>query len=85
MSVETLPETPPDRSETEPARVAPRHALAFRWDKFSLATLGLLTIILLGLLAPLIAPHDPNATNLLQRSLPPGWYDAGTWVHPFGT
>ena len=69
----------------EPVRPAQRHPLAFRLDKFTLATLGLLTIILLGLLAPLIAPHDPNATNLLQRSLPPGWNDAGTWAHPFGT
>lgn len=81
-------QTAPERADTvaqEPARVAQRHPLAFRWDKFTLATLGLLTIILLGLLAPLIAPHDPNATNLMQRSLPPGWYDAGSWAHPFGT
>ncbi len=69
----------------EPARPAPRHPLAFRWDKFTLATLGLATIILLGVLAPLIAPHDPNATNLMERSLPPAWYQAGTWAHPFGT
>ena len=67
------------------ARALPRHPLAFRWDKFTLAAVGLAAIILLGILAPLIAPHDPNATNLLQRSLPPVWYEAGTWAHPFGT
>lgn len=80
--------TAPKRADTvaqEPVRVAPRHPLAFRWDNFTLATLGLAAIILLGLFAPLIAPHDPNATNLLQRSLPPGWNDAGSWTHPFGT
>ena len=90
MSLGTAPDPAPEVAAdpapgTEPARPVPRHPLAFRWDKFTLASLGLLAIILLGLLAPLIAPHDPNATNLLQRSLPPVWSDAGTWTHPFGT
>ena len=80
MSVETAP-----GSVSEPPRPATRHPLAFRRDKFTLASLALIGIILLGILAPLIAPHDPNATNLLQRSLPPVWYEAGTWAHPFGT
>ena len=72
-------------STHEPARPMPRHPLAFRWDKFTLASLGLLTIILLGILAPLLAPEDPNATDLLKRSLPPVWYEAGSWTHPLGT
>ena len=76
MSVERAP---------VPARPAARHPLALRRDTFTLASLGLITIIALGVLAPWIAPHDPNATNLLQRSLPPVWYDAGRWAHPLGT
>lgn len=69
----------------EPARSIHRHPLALRRDKFTLSWMGLVGIILLGLLAPVLAPHDPNATDLLQRSLPPVWYGAGSWAHPFGT
>lgn len=54
-------------------------------DTLTIATAGLALIILLGVLAPLIAPHDPNATNLLARSQPPVWHARGGWAHPFGT
>lgn len=69
----------------DPTRMARRHPLAFRRDKFTLAWIGLAGIVLLGILAPVIAPHDPNATEMLQRSLPPVWYEAGRWTHPLGT
>ncbi|MDO9563979.1 MAG: ABC transporter permease [Bradyrhizobium sp.] len=47
---------------------------------------GLLTfIVLVALLAPLIAPHDPYAQDLSRRMIPPIWYEKGNWVHPFGT
>src|SRR5205823_3527011 len=36
-------------------------------------------LLLLGLLAPLIAPYDPNTLDLLHRLAPP------TWPHPLGT
>lgn len=54
-------------------------------DLLSVSIAGLALIILLGVLAPLIAPHDPNATNLLARSQPPAWSAKGDWAHPFGT
>lgn len=54
-------------------------------DLLTLSTAGLIFVIALGALAPLIAPHDPNATNLLARSQPPVWLDGGSWVHPLGT
>ena len=57
----------------------------FRIDLLTVSIAGLLLIILLGILAPLIAPHDPNATNLLARSQPPVWMTGGTWSHVFGT
>lgn len=69
----------------EPLRPAPRHALALRRDKFTLSWIGLALVILLGVMAPILAPHDPNATDLLHRSVPPAWYEAGSWAHPFGT
>src|SRR6267378_4021281 len=46
----------------------------------------LLTIVLLmALLAPLIAPHDPYAQDLTQRMIPPLWSEKGTLTHVLGT
>ena len=56
-----------------------------RFDLLTFSVAGLATIILLGVLAPLIAPHDPNVTNLLARNSPPVWMDGGHWDHPLGT
>ena len=41
--------------------------------------------VLLALLAPLLAPHDPYAQDLTRRLIPPIWYEKGVWDHPFGT
>lgn len=46
---------------------------------------ALLAIILVALLAPWLAPHDPLAQDLTQRTIPPIWHDKGTWVNPLGT
>ncbi|MDB5581906.1 MAG: ddpC 1 [Bradyrhizobium sp.] len=47
---------------------------------------GLLVfIVLVALLAPLIAPHDPYAQDLSRRMIPPIWYAKGNWAHLFGT
>jgi peptide/nickel transport system permease protein len=47
---------------------------------------GLLLLILLAaLLAPWLAPHDPYAQDLLNRNLPPIWFEKGDWLHPLGT
>ncbi|MGE0311799.1 MAG: ABC transporter permease [Lautropia sp.] len=45
----------------------------------------LLLIVAMALAAPLIAPHDPYAQDLVNRLKPPIWHDAGTWAHPLGT
>ena len=45
----------------------------------------LLMVVLVALLAPWLSPHDPYVQDLTQRNVPPVWYDAGTWLHPFGT
>ena len=42
-------------------------------------------IVLMALLAPLLAPHDPYAQDLTRRLIPPIWHEKGTWAHPFGT
>ncbi|MDO8396898.1 MAG: ABC transporter permease [Bradyrhizobium sp.] len=47
---------------------------------------GLLTlIVMVALLAPLIAPHDPYAQDLSRRMIPPIWYEKGSWAHLLGT
>ena len=47
---------------------------------------GLLLLILLAaLLAPWLAPHDPYVQDLLNRNLPPIWFEKGDWLHPLGT
>ncbi len=51
-------------------------------------TLGaalLIVVVLMALFAPLLAPHDPYAQNLMNRLVPPVWYDRGGWEHVLGT
>jgi peptide/nickel transport system permease protein len=45
----------------------------------------LLLIIFCAIFAPWLSPHDPYIQNLTNRTVPPVWYDQGTWVHPLGT
>lgn len=45
----------------------------------------LATMVLAALLAPWVAPHDPNAQDLLARLRPPAWQDGGEASHLFGT
>ncbi|WP_407313934.1 ABC transporter permease [Pseudomonas sp. nanlin1] len=47
---------------------------------------GLLLLIVLGaLFAPLLAPHDPYAQDVMQRMKPPVWMAKGSWDNPLGT
>lgn len=68
-----------------PIAPAGRWRRAFRHRSLLLGAILVGTIVLLALLAPLIAPHDPYAQNLTRRLIPPVWYDKGVWQHPFGT
>ncbi len=40
--------------------------------------------LLIAAFAPLIAPHDPAATDLLLRLNPPAWMEGGDWAYPLG-
>ena len=65
------------------------------WRKAIAKTLGhkslalgsgiILFVLLVSILAPLIAPHDPYAQDVTQRMIPPIWHDQGTWEHWLGT
>ena len=41
--------------------------------------------VLIALLAPLLAPHDPIEQDLLSTQLPPAWMQGGEAAFPFGT
>jgi len=44
----------------------------------------LVLLLVVAILAPLLAPHDPYAQDLLARMQPPAFL-GGTWDHPLGT
>src|ERR687886_43378 len=81
----------PDMSET--ARFAelalPRMGVRLRrvFGRKALVVGGglLALVVLIALLAPLFAPYDPYAQDLLRRLVPPVWYAKGSWIHPLGT
>jgi len=45
----------------------------------------LLVIVLIALLAPVVAPHDPYEGELINRLKPPIWVAGGSWTYPLGT
>jgi peptide/nickel transport system permease protein len=45
----------------------------------------MLFILLVAVFAPVIAPHPPNAQDLLNSLLPPAWSRGGDWSFPLGT
>lgn len=45
----------------------------------------LLGFLVVAVLAPILAPHDPMQQNLRARLAPPFWLDGGTLEHPLGT
>ena len=62
--------------------------LARRWISSPNAVVGtflVLAFVVAALLAPVLAPFDPNATDLRARQIPPAWLDGGTSKHLLGT
>ena len=61
------------------------------WSDLRADTPGLIGVICLGALfliavfAPLIAPYDPAAQNIIARLRPPAWMEGGSWNHLLGT
>lgn len=72
------------RAETSPLverrrTTAPVWRRLLRNRRVTIGVAVLITMYLVGLLAPLLAPHDPNAQVLLDRLKPP------SGAHPLGT
>ena len=42
-------------------------------------------VLLVGIFAPLLAPHDPFAQDLMRRMVPPEWMDGGSTANWLGT
>jgi peptide/nickel transport system permease protein len=53
--------------------------------KIQIGVILVLGMCILALFAPLIAPHDPYAQNLMLRLRPPVWEAKGSWTYPLGT
>lgn len=65
-----------------------RRSLWQRIEQNKALTIGcglLLLIILIAIFAPLLSPFDPYAQDLAYRTVPPVWFEKGTWLHPLGT
>lgn len=59
--------------------------LTMRGPAFYVAAAICLSLILLAVLAPWIAPYDPMVGNLIERLMPPFWGDAASAAHILGT
>lgn len=66
-----------------PAQILRQRAL--RHGGFQIGLALLLSLLIIAIFAPLLAPHDPFEQTLSARMLPPGWVDGGRWEHPLGT
>jgi peptide/nickel transport system permease protein len=69
----------------EPSPGALLRRRVFRHKGLTIGGAVLLVILLMALLAPILAPHDPYVQDLARRVIPPVWYEAGSWEHPLGT
>src|SRR5437868_12728089 len=70
------------------AGVSPRELMRRRVRSHAGLLIGtglLAAMVLIAVLAPLIAPHDPYAQELGRRLIPPIWHETGTWAHALGT
>ena len=78
---QAIPETAPTSTPGETVRaVAP----ARRFPGIPLFIL-LFLLVLPGLFAPYLAPHNPIRGSLRARLKPPVWVQGGTITHPLGT
>jgi peptide/nickel transport system permease protein len=66
-----------------PATIMRRRALS-HWG-FLIGSSIFLTVVILAIFAPQIAPYDPFDQDLGRRLISPAWTATGTAAHPLGT
>ena len=69
----------------EPSPGALLRRRIFGHGGFMIGVIVLAAILIMALLAPMIAPHDPYDQRLERRLIPPVWHEKGSWTHPLGT
>ena len=77
-----------DSLAVRPAPPRGRGRLVRAFRRSTLMTAGFLiiaTVVLVSLLAPLVAPHDPIEQSLTRANLPPFWQARGSLESPLGT
>ena len=57
----------------------------FRHQGVMIGSFVIISVLLMALLAPLLAPHDPYHQELGSRLIPPVWDSRGSWEHILGT
>lgn len=73
------------------APVSDTQAAGGYWADLRADTPGMIGVICLGTLffiavfAPLLAPYDPAAQDIISRLQPPVWLPGGSWEHLLGT
>ena len=77
----------PGAPDMEPSPRALLRRRVFHHAGLVIGASVLITIVLMALLAPYIAPHDPLDQVLDRRLIPPIWFDSdkATWTFPLGT
>lgn len=50
-----------------------------------IGTIIVLSFILVAVIAPVIAPHDPLKASIIKRFIPPFWIEGGSTTYFFGT
>jgi len=78
MEAEALQALPPSPAQMTRAR-------AWKHRGFQIGAGILLMLVLIAVLAPFLAPHDPYLQSLPNRLLPPLWVEGGRWTYPLGT
>lgn len=58
---------------------------AMRHPKVRSGGLLVLILLLVAVLAPWLAPHDPNEQDLMLTLMPPAWAEGGSGTYPLGT
>ena len=77
----------PGAPDMEPSPRALLRRRVFHHAGLVIGAFVLITIVLMALLAPYIAPHDPLDQVLDRKLIPPIWFDSdkATWTFPLGT
>lgn len=62
-----------------------RNLRDFRRNRLAMASVIIVLIfVIMAVAAPLIAPQDPNETDLFRRLQPPAWIEGGDWGFVLG-